>query len=304
MTATRRGACSQTRDYEANTNSKRQGHTLSESKKMSVESIPAVLVDHGTPIARPQVSEYLPRHDDISLLTRVFYCVCIVTASALIVWNFMRVATAMKTFPWWLPFVALTGMVAADFASGLIHWTADTWGKISMPILGRRFLHPFRVHHVNPRDFLRRSFLDTNGDVAMLLIPFLGFTLLIPLEAQWWLSTAVFMTAVCAAGLPTNQVHQWSHMPKPPGIVRILQDHRIILSRQAHRRHHTAPHVDNYCIALGWCNPALSAVDFWRRLEQLVTWGTGIVPRKDETDFTSQTAAVLISQSQGEQCDA
>ncbi len=304
MTATRSGACSQARDSKANTNSKRKGHLLSESKKMSVESIPAVLVDHRTPIDRPQVSEFLPQHDEISLLTRVFYCVCIVTASALIVWNSIRIGMAMKTFPWWLPFVGLAGMFAADFASGLIHWTADTWGKISMPILGRRFLHPFRVHHVNPRDFLRRSFLDTNGDVAMLLIPFLGLTLLVPLEAQWWLSTAAFMTAVCIAGLPTNQVHQWSHMPKPPGFVRALQDHRIILSRQAHRRHHTAPHVDNYCIALGWCNPVLSAVDFWRRLEQLVTCVTGIVPRKDETDFTSQTAAILNGRFPGERIDA
>ena len=41
----------------------------------------------------------------------------------------------------------------------------------TMPILGRRLLRPFRVHHVTPDDFLRRGFLTVNGDVALISIP-------------------------------------------------------------------------------------------------------------------------------------
>jgi plasmanylethanolamine desaturase len=249
-------------------------------------------------------SAFLPQHDEISQVSRMFYFGCIVSAGVLLVVNVARIQATLDVISWWLPFVAVAGMFAADFVSGLVHWTADTWGGISMPILGRRFLHPFRVHHVNPHDFLRRRFLETNGDTAMLVIPFLLLTLFIPLGTHGPLAAAVFMTAVCAAVLPTNQVHQWAHMPRPPALVRTLQDYRIILGRREHGQHHTPPHVDNYCIALGWCNPILTAVNVWRRLESLVTWTTGIEPRIDEKDFKSKSARLMPSELSTGRCDA
>jgi ubiquitin-conjugating enzyme E2 variant len=248
------------------------------------------------------ISHLLPKHDEISWLSRFFYLVCIVTATVLIVWNSARLCIALTTspvatFPWWLFFVVVAGMVTADFGSGMIHWTADTWGRVSLPIFGRRFLHPFRVHHVNPNDFLRRSFLETNGDVAMVLVPLLWAALAIPTASSWQLSLGIFLTALCAAGLPTNQVHQWAHIPKPPRFVRLLQNHGIILSHQAHAMHHTPPHIDNYCIALGWCNPLLCKLQFWRHLELLVTWVTGNHPRTDEDNFTAEVGKMLVERS-------
>jgi hypothetical protein len=235
----------------------------------------------------------LPRHDEISSLQKAFYFVCLLTATALIVWNSARLCMDLTTFPWWLPFAAFAGLVAADFLSGVIHWTADTWGSVSIPFLGRRFLHPFRVHHVNPHDFLHRSFLATNGDVAMLLVPVLSAALAIPTAVTWHLALGVFLTALCTAGLPTNQVHQWAHMPKPPMIVRMLQKQGIILSHQAHAKHHTPPHTDDYCIALGWCNPLLHELAFWHRMELLVIWATGVLPRTDEDNFKEEVGRIL-----------
>lgn len=243
-------------------------------------------------VDKVRISHLLPKHDEIGLLQRSLYLVGIVTSTVLISWNSVRLCMALTTFPYWLPFIALAGMATADFVSGMVHWAADTWGSISMPIFGRRFLHPFRVHHVNPHDFLGRSFLATNGDVAIAGVPLLSAALAIPTASPWQLCFGIFLTAFCSAGLPTNQFHQWAHMPKPPMIVRILQNTGIILSHQAHAKHHTHPHQDNYCIALGWCNPLLQKLDFWHRLEFLVTWATGVLPRTDEDNFKAEAERI------------
>lgn len=243
------------------------------------------------PEADPRIAEVsgdallLPRHDPISLWTRVFYVISVAAAGLLLAWTLMRLARSGAILLWWTPWVAVTGILAADFASGIIHWAADTWGSESMPIVGRRLLHPFRVHHVNPDDFLQRHFLDTNGDVAFLGIPFLILALSLSAAGDEWRAPAVFLAAFCGVGLFTNQIHQWAHRPEPPPLVDFLQRCGLILGREAHGRHHAPPYAANYCITTGWCNRALAAVDFFRRAERAVTALTGCVPRQDEVVY-------------------
>ena len=181
----------------------------------------------------------------------------------------------------------LTAALAADLASGLVHWTADTWFSETMPVLGRRFLRPFRVHHVNPDDFLRRDFIDCNGDVAMLNIPFLTVALMLPGSTIGWATSLALMTFAIVS-LPTNQVHQWAHMPSPPSLVQWLQRHGVILSTEAHGSHHRAPYVANYCIATGWCNRWLTAIEFFPVCERLITRVAGLQPRADEHTFAER----------------
>jgi len=218
------------------------------------------------------VSVSLPKHDVVGTGTRALEAGALALACALVGAYGVRAAAA-GAFEWWLLPALVAGALAADVASGLVHWFADTWGSDSLPVLGRRLLRPFRVHHANPEDLLLRDFLDCNGDVALLAcLPLLGaFFAPAPLAA--------FLFALGAVSLPTNQVHQWAHRPEPPRAVAWLQRRGAILSRESHARHHRAPYAANYCIATGWCNGALEALGFFRALERAVTLATGAEPR-------------------------
>lgn len=193
----------------------------------------------------------------------------------------VRISAAVE-LTWWVPLAAIAGVAAADFLSGLVHWAADTWGRADLPIVGQRLLLPFRVHHINPGDFLTRSFPDTNGDSAAAVVPVLLFALWIPIEAVGWQAAAVFCVSLCAFAGMTNQIHQWAHMASPPHAVRILQRARVFLPHAAHAAHHSGEYDAHYCITTGWCNRPLEALRFYRRLEAVITRVTGARPRHDE----------------------
>jgi ubiquitin-conjugating enzyme E2 variant len=233
-------------------------------------------------------------------MRRLFEAGCLAAAVALLLFHWARFLALPASIPWWMLSFLVAGVVAADFLSGLVHWTADTWGNETMPIVGRRFLRPFRVHHVNPGDFLRRRFLDTNGDVALIVLPFLaGLFWISPVETASQIGMACLL-GFCSVGLFTNQMHQWAHMPCPPRPVRWMQQCRLILPCQIHQRHHRPPYATDYCIATGWCNGVLNRVNFFRRLERAVTWATGIMPRKDDVSFQLATARMQRSPQKNE----
>ena len=119
----------------------------------------------------------------------------------------------------------------------------------------------------------------------MLTVPMLIATLFIPNIF------GLFVVAFCAWTLPTNQIHQWAHLPDPPKMVRALQRMGLILRSLHHNGHHTSPFSADYCIVNGWCNPLLNHIDFWRRSERIISRVTGLVPREDENAIVAGSPA-------------
>jgi ubiquitin-conjugating enzyme E2 variant len=215
------------------------------------------------------------------MLTRLFWLLSLVSACAACAVAAARLAVDVG-WSWWTMPALVAGVAAADLASGLVHWAADTWGRDDLPVIGRRLLAPFRLHHLDPDDFLRRRFVDANGDVAFLALPVLVGITVLPVHEGWMAATAVSALGFAGVGMWTNQIHQWAHMADPPPPVRLLQDAGVLLGRQSHARHHRGGYDSHYCITTGWWNALLERARFFRGLETLVTRWTGARPRDDE----------------------
>lgn len=233
----------------------------------------------------------MPTHYELTRSQLLFSFLALAAAFLLLGTFGFRIAMRADLWQWQFPLALVGGIVAADFASGLIHWGADSWGRHDLPIIGHRVLVPFRVHHRNPDDFLRRRFVDTNGDVALVAVPVLLGLLAVPVETPWGASVGVFGFGLCGIGMFTNQIHQWAHMPSPPRPIRFLQDCGVLLGRAEHATHHERPHDRRYCITTGWCNRPLEAIGFFRRLEDAITGLTGARPRQDDRWFEERYEA-------------
>lgn len=222
------------------------------------------------------------RHDGASKPLFLFETLCVLTAYGLVGWLGLRISQHISHWDVSCCLAIFLGWIVADFVSGCVHWLADTWGSESMPWIGPRFLKPFRVHHVTPTSFVECSFMDTNGDTALIGIPFLMSVFWVPIDTPIGFWITVLMVSFCICALPTNQIHQWAHMPNPPRAVQWLQRIGVILSIDAHRRHHAGDHDGHYCITTGFCNRLLERMGFFRWLERGVTRMTGIEPRAEE----------------------
>lgn len=232
-----------------------------------------------------QKDSALPVHYEVGGAHRACSTIAIVLAGAGLAALTIRLATQLELLHWWVLFVLLGGLVAADFASGLVHWGADTWGRDDLPVIGRLLLVPFRVHHINPGDFARRSFVDTNGEVAAISVPVLAALMLVPVDTSWGTVVSLFGLAFCGLGMLTNQIHKWAHVNHVPAPVRWLQRLGLLLRHDEHAFHHAHPYEKRYCITTGWCNRPLDAIAFFRRLESLITRLTGALPRHDDRRY-------------------
>src|SRR5262245_23132915 len=209
-------------------------------------------------------------------------------------WIAFRIVSAAHGVGDWIGIALATagGYIVSDFLSGFVHWAGDTVGDVNTPILGNTFVRPFRYHHVDPEDITRHDFVETNGNNCIVAAPVLALVLfLLPgtTGALFYTCTVIAFTALFV--FCTNQFHKWAHMKKPALWIRVLQRAGLILSPTHHAVHHAAPRDKYYCITVGWMNPILDKIRFFRFCEAVMTRIKPGVLRPDPADRPPQNQA-------------
>jgi ubiquitin-conjugating enzyme E2 variant len=189
-----------------------------------------------------------------------------------------RTVDAMEGADHWPVGISMIGgFILADFLSGVAHWAGDTVGDEQTPFLGPNFVKPFRMHHVDPKDITRHDFIETNGNSSIVAVPVLLVALFImPNKPGLHVYLTVLLASAAFFIFCTNQFHKWAHADRAPRVVRWLQRVGIILSPEHHAIHHAAPHDKYYCITVGWMNPILQKLRFFRACEAVIGW---VAPR-------------------------
>jgi hypothetical protein len=174
---------------------------------------------------------------------------------------------------WSLSVSVFGGYLLADFLSGVAHWAGDTVGDERTPFLGPNFVSPFRQHHVEPAAITRHDFVETNGNSSIIAAPVtVSLLAVMPDAAGLGLYLCVALASAAFFVFCTNQFHKWAHAARRPWLVGWLQRKRIILSPEHHAIHHAAPHDKYYCITVGWMNPVLTWLRFFRVCEAVLGW--------------------------------
>lgn len=157
---------------------------------------------------------------------------------------------------------ALTGLLLADFLSGLIHWWEDRVGKED-GLLGRWVVRPNRQHHREPLAFVAAGIWFRSSTTFLAA----GILSLIWLAA---FGPGIIWASATISGAMANEVHRWAHVSaRAPGPVRIMQAMGVLQSPGHHGWHHcnirTVP--QKYCVLTNFCNPLLDRIGLWARLE-------------------------------------
>lgn len=164
----------------------------------------------------------------------------------------------------------LAAWLAADLVTAVVHWWEDRYGDPSWPIIGPLVIEPNIRHHTDQRHFLEGGYWHRNSTT---IIPAALVSIAASLAGYHWLAL------VAAFATQANEIHGWAHQrcSRP---VRGLQLLGVLCSPDGHANHHRSPFSTDFCVMTDWLNPVLSAIGFWRLLEEAVRI-FGIHPRHE-----------------------
>jgi ubiquitin-conjugating enzyme E2 variant len=180
--------------------------------------------------------------------------------------------------------VVLAGYFLADFASGVIHWSMDTW--FDERTLGRAIAiareHHTHPHHIHGYGFLEHAALGSAPSAAC--FGFLALlTALFPVSAATHaLMIVYFVNATCM--LFGTSFHNQAHRPARSAILRLAQRLHLVCPPAHHWVHHREQTI-HYCVVNGWANYLCDGLHVWRGLERVIEAVTGIVPRADDLEW-------------------
>ncbi|MDJ0920917.1 MAG: fatty acid desaturase CarF family protein [Henriciella sp.] len=169
------------------------------------------------------------------------------------------------------------GLYLADAISGVFHWFEDRYGNPKWPVLGHT-IRENQQHHHTPRSFLKGTLWTRNREVWAI-----GTVFLIIFYFVGWLN--LFTGAAVIFGMFANEIHAAAHRsPKENGpVITALQKTGLMQSHKHHAAHHRKGKDSHYCVMTNHLNPALERLQVFQRLERLIKWSTGVVPRLDDS---------------------
>ncbi len=227
---------------------------------------------------------YSPFHRllEITAILSFFVLVAVISYRA----YFGLAGLGWTTAAWLVPVTAIIGYVGADFASGFVHWMGDTYGSKDTPVVGERFVQPFRDHHTHPKGIVEHDYVEVNGNnsivLAMYMVP-IGLIFNDP-TSTFHLLVLCFSVFFTMGVFMTNQFHKWSHMEETPGYITALQKMGLILGKEHHDVHHTSPYDTYYCITCGWLNPILHKTRFFETIEAVMRRVFGLRTSREVAD--------------------
>ncbi len=203
-----------------------------------------------------------------------------------------RVLTSMTwARSWLLPVMFVVAELTTDLVSGLSHWMCDTWGRLDTPVVGPTFIRSFREHHVDPTAMCNHDFIETNADASLFSVLLNSYLLALHgFDGSSMFDMSLYGFALFGGVYAafTNEFHKWSHLSVTPGWISLLQNWWVVLPKRHHGVHHKPPFDKYYCITTGHLNSFLDGINFWKRLESVITAVTGALPREDDKRWTQQ----------------
>ena len=168
-----------------------------------------------------------------------------------------------------------SGAFVIDFYSYIGHWCIDNYGTEDTPMVGKKVILTFRVHHDDQMAICEHGWWEANGNTCFASIP-CSAIVIYQLSKYWspgndW---AIFLAGFTIGfwGLfsVANQMHIWSHMYRKdlPWIVRALQSVGILISKENHANHHADGARSHYALVTGWTNELCEIL----RISTILEW--------------------------------